>query len=124
LGLAVAMLGDTRAGLKELEFAQKLAVGNRLPEANRNRAVIALHEGKLELAKDELSQAVILRASDPVLHMELGDVLITLNQLEPAKREYGFAIGLAPARPEAYFKFARIARIQGDLLKKEGKLDE
>lgn len=124
LGLALAMLGDNIAGQKELEFAQKLAPRGQLPEANRNRAIIALRDNKFELAKSELSQAVILRASDSNLHMELGEVLVKLNQLDDAKREYGFAKELAPGRPEPYFKYAQIARIQGDALKKDGKIED
>ncbi len=124
LGLALAMLGDDKAGFRELEFAQKLAPRNQLPEANRNRAVIYVKEGKLELAKQELSQAVILRAADPILHMELGDVLLSMNQLEDAKREFNFAKDLSPNRSEPYFKFAIVARLQGDAAKKDNKPDD
>ena len=124
LGLALAMSGDLRGGYKELDFAQKLAPRNQLPEANRNRAIIFVKEGKLELAKQELSQAVILRASDAVLHMELGDVELSMNQFDEAKREFGFAKDLAPTRPEPYFKYAIISRVQGDIAKKEGKVED
>lgn len=124
LGLALAMLGDEKAGQRELDFAQKLAPRNQLPEANRNRAIIAIKNNKFEIAKQELSQAVILRASDPNLHVELGDVLLKLNQLDDAKREFGFAKELAPNRAEPYFKYAQIARTQGDALKKDNKLDD
>lgn len=124
LGLALAMLGDEKAGFKELEFAQKLAPRNQLPEANRNRAVIFIKQGKLELAKQELSQAVILRAADPAMHMELGDVLLTMKQLDDAKREFAFAKDLSPNRPEPYFKFAIVARMQGDAAKQDNKPED
>lgn len=124
LGLALAMLGDERAGFRELEFAQKLAPRNQLPEANRNRAVIFIKQGKFELAKQELSQAVILRAADPAMHMELGDVLLTMKQLEDAKREFAFAKDLSPNRPEPYFKYAVVARLQGDAAKKDNKPED
>ena len=124
LGLALAMLGDDKAGFRELDFAQKLAPRNQLPEAHRNRGVIYIKEGKLDLAKQELSQAVILRAADPVLHMELGEVLLTMNQLEDAKREFNFAKDLSPNRAEPYMRFAIVAKLQGDAAKKDNKLDD
>ncbi|HLX60793.1 MAG TPA: tetratricopeptide repeat protein [Planctomycetota bacterium] len=124
LGLALAMSGDVKAGLRELDFAQKLAPRNQLPEANRNRAIIFVKQGKLELAKQELSQAVILRASDALLHMELGDVEMAMKQFDDAKREFGFAKDLAPTRPEPYFKYAFISKLQGDAAKKEGKIED
>ena len=42
--LALAMLGDTRAGYLEIDFATKFAPRGQLPEANRNRAMIAIME--------------------------------------------------------------------------------
>ena len=71
LGLALAMLGDIRAGYKEVEYAQKLA-RNQLPEAHRNRAMIALLENKPTEALKELKQAIILRPTDVDLKLEIG----------------------------------------------------
>ena len=64
------------------------------------------------------------RAADPLLHLELGDVLLNMNQLDDSKREFGFAKDLAPNRPEPYFKFALVARLQGDAAKKDNKPDD
>jgi len=63
LGLALAMTDDVRGGYRELDVAQKLA-RNQLPEAHRNRAVIAMREGKLSVAENELKQAVLFRPTD------------------------------------------------------------
>lgn len=122
LGLALALLGDPRAGYKELDAAQQLS-RNLLPEANRNRAVVLAREGKLEMARDELKQAIITRPTDVEFKMELGDIYITLNTLDLAKTEFSQARELAPQRPEPYYKVALVAKKQGDAAKKEGKDD-
>jgi len=122
LGLALALLGDDRAGLKELDAAQQLS-HNLLPEANRNRAVVLAREGKLEVARDELKQAIITRPTDVEFKMELGDIYITLNSLDLAKTEFTQARELAPQRPEPYYKTALAAKKQGDAAKTEGKQD-
>jgi len=122
LGLALALLGDPRAGYKELDVAQQLS-RNLLPEANRNRAVVLAREGKLEMARDELKQAIITRPTDVEFKMELGDIYITLNSLDLAKTEFTPARELAPLRPEPYYKVAVAAKKQGDAAKKDGKED-
>jgi tetratricopeptide (TPR) repeat protein len=123
LGLALAMLDDIRGGYKEIEVAQKLS-RNQLPEANRNRAMIALREGKLEMARNELNQAVIFRPTDVDLKLELGDVYLMLNDVEKARLEFNQARDLAPHRPEAYYKVALLLKKQADALKKDGKNDD
>jgi tetratricopeptide (TPR) repeat protein len=123
LGLALAMLDDIRGGYKAIEVAQKLS-RNQLPEANRNRAMIALREGKLELARNELNQAVIFRPTDVDLKLELGDVYLMLNDVEKARLEFNQARDLAPHRPEAYYKVALLLKKQADALKKDGKTDD
>ena len=120
LGLALAMLGDIRAGYKEIEVAQKLA-RNQLPEANRNRAKIALIEGKLDLARDELNQAVIYRPTDVDLKLELGEIYLQLNKPDDARREFTQARDLAPARAEPYYKLALLLKKQADALVRDGK---
>ncbi|MCY3019054.1 MAG: tetratricopeptide repeat protein [Planctomycetota bacterium] len=122
LGLALAMLDDVRGGFKELDYAQKLT-RNPLPEANRNRAVILVREGKLEQARDELMQAIIPRPTDVELKMELGDVYVALDKLDLAKVEYTQARELAPQRPEPYCKVATVLKKQGDAAKKDNKED-
>jgi tetratricopeptide (TPR) repeat protein len=122
LGLALALLDDVRGGLKELDVAQRLS-RNLLPEANRNRAVVLAHEGKLELARDELKQAIITRPTDVDFKIELGDIYVVLDNLDLAKVEYTQARELAPQRPETHYKVALAAKKQGDALKKDGKDD-
>jgi len=122
LGLALAMLDDVRGGYKALDVAQRLA-RNQLPEANRNRAMIALREGKLTIASDELKQAVILRPRDVELKLELGDVHLALNDVENARLEYTQARDLAPQRPEPYYKLSVLLKKQADAQKKDGKDD-
>jgi Flp pilus assembly protein TadD len=102
--------------------AQKLS-RNQLAEANRNRAVVLAHEGKLEQARDELKQAIITRPTDVDFKMELGDIYVTLGTLDLAKTEYTQARDLAPQRAEPYYKVAVAAKKQGDLAKKDGKED-
>ncbi|HEY3322275.1 MAG TPA: DUF2225 domain-containing protein [Planctomycetota bacterium] len=121
LGLAVAMRGDIRSGYRELDFAQKLAPKNQLPEANRNRAMIALREGKLTIARDELNQAELFRPTDVELKLEMGDVYVALNDYDKARLEYNQARELAPQRPESYYKLALLLKKQGDAAKKDGK---
>lgn len=122
LGLALALLGEVRAGYKELEVGQKLA-RNLLPEANRNRAVVLAREGKLELARDELKQAIITRPTDVEYKLELGDIYIALASFDLAKVEFTQARELAPQRPEPHYKVALAVMKQADALKKEGKDD-
>lgn len=124
LGLALALQGDVQGGNREVDIAQKLAPRNLLPEANRNRAMIALLVGNLELARTELYQAVNLRATDFALHLELGDVLMALNQLDEAKREYSQARDLAPLRSEPFYKVAVLVKTQADILAKDGKKED
>ena len=123
LGLALGMLNDLKGGYAELESAQKLS-RNQLPEVHRNRAKLALIEGKLELARDELNQAVILRATDVDLKLDLGDVYAKLNDLEKARIEFRQARDLAPDRVDSYVKLASVLKIQADALKKDGKDDQ
>ncbi|HYG78516.1 MAG TPA: tetratricopeptide repeat protein, partial [Planctomycetota bacterium] len=126
LGLALAMLDDIRGGYKELDIAQRLA-RNQLPEANRNRAMIALREGKLAIASEELKQAVILRPRDVELKLELGDVHLAMNDIESARLEYSqardLAMSLTTVRPEPFYKLAVLLKKQGDMAKKDGKED-
>ncbi|MGD0091524.1 MAG: tetratricopeptide repeat protein [Planctomycetota bacterium] len=121
LGLALALLGDPRAGCKELDAAQKLTPN--LADANRNRAVVFAHEGKLELARDELKQAIIARPTEVDYKIELGDIYITLGNLDLAKTEFTQGRELAPQRPEPYYKVAVVAKKLGDAAKKDGKED-
>lgn len=123
LGLALALKGDSRAGYKELDIAQKLA-HNLLPEANRNRAVLLAREGKLEQACDELKQAIITRPTDVDFKLELGDLEIALGKLDLARTEFTQARELAPQRPETHYKLALVVKKQADAAKKEGKEDE
>jgi tetratricopeptide (TPR) repeat protein len=125
LGLALAMLNDNRGGYRELDVAQRLA-RNQLPEAHRNRAMIALREGKLSVAENELKQAVLFRPTDVELKIELGDVYLTMGKpedLEKARAEYTQARDLAVSRPEPFYKLAVLLKKQGDMLKKDGKDD-
>jgi len=125
LGLALAYLNDNRAGYRELDVAQRLA-RNQLPEAHRNRAMIAIREGKLTMAENELKQAVLFRPTDVELKLELGDVYVTMGKpedLEKARAEYTQARDLATARPEPFYKLAVLLKKQGDMLKKDGKDD-
>ncbi len=124
LGLALALLGDVRGGYQELDYAQKFAPRGQLPEANRNRAMIAILEKNLELAKQELNQAVILRATDYTLHLELGDVHLAMGHLDDAKREFTQAKDLAPNRAEPFYKTALVLKLQADALDKDGKKDD
>ena len=124
LGLALAMLGDIRGGYQELDYAQKFAPRGQLPEANRNRAMIAILEKNLELAKQELNQAVILRATDYTLHLELGDVHLAMGHLEDARREYTQAKELAPGRAEPLYKTALAIKLVADVLDKDGKKED
>jgi tetratricopeptide (TPR) repeat protein len=124
LGLALAMLGDVRGGYQELDYAQKFAPRGQLPEANRNRAMIAILEKNLELAKQELNQAVILRATDYTLHLELGDVHLAMGHLEDARREYTQAKELAPNRAEPLYKTALAMKLMADALDKDGKKED
>jgi tetratricopeptide (TPR) repeat protein len=124
LGLAIAMLGDIRGGYIQIDYAQKYAPRGQLPEANRNRAMIAILEKNLELAKQELNQAVILRATDYTLHLELGDVHMAMGHMEDARREYTQAKDLAPLRGEPFYKTALVDKLMADALMKDGKKDD
>ena len=121
LGLALAMLGDIRGGYREVDNAQKFASGGKLPEANRNRAMIALLEKNFDLATRELNQAVVLRPTDYTIHLELGDVNLITGKLEEARREYTQAKELAPQRAEPFYKTALALKLQGEAFEKEGK---
>jgi tetratricopeptide (TPR) repeat protein len=116
LGLALALLGDTRGGLKELDVAQKLG-RHLVPEASRNRAVIFVRDGELESAREELKQAIIARPTDVEFKIELGDVHVALNQFDLARTEYTQARDLAPTRPEPFYKLAFMLKKQADALK-------
>jgi len=124
LGLALALQGDIRGGYVQIDYAQKYAARGQLPEANRNRAMIAILEKNLELAKQELNQAVILRATDFTLHLELGDVHLAMGHLDDARREFMQAKDLAPSRAEPLYKTALVDKILADALKKDGKNDD
>jgi Flp pilus assembly protein TadD len=124
LGLALAMLGDIKGAHREIDFAQKLAPRGQLTEAHRNRALVFVREGKLALAKEEMSKAVLLRATDFSLHIELGDVYLALNSLAESRQEYQQSKDLAGLRPEPYFKLASVCKMQGDALVKENKADD
>lgn len=123
LGLALGMLGDVQGGYTELEFAQTLAPRHQLPVAFRNKAKLALIEGKLELARDELNRAVILLATDVELKLELGDVYVKLGDWDKARLNYTQARDLEPQRAEPYFKVAFVLKSLGDAQKKAGNND-
>jgi tetratricopeptide (TPR) repeat protein len=124
LGLALAMEGKVREGLKELEYAEKLAPRNQLHEANRNRAMIYVREKQFELAEKEMASAVLLRGLDFAPHLELGDILMLRGKLDDARREYTQARDLAVARPEPHYKTAVVLKAQADQLSKDGKADD
>jgi tetratricopeptide (TPR) repeat protein len=123
LGLALAWLDDMPGAYKALDFAQVLG-RNQLPEAFRNRAMVALRENNPEMARDELNQAVILRPTDVDLKLELGDVYISLKDLDKAKLEFSQARDLEPERAEPHYKVAVVGKAMGDELKAAGKAAE
>ncbi|HYF51809.1 MAG TPA: tetratricopeptide repeat protein [Planctomycetota bacterium] len=126
LGLALAMCGDVRGAYRELDIAQRLAPRGQLPEAHRNRAMVAMREGKLPLAKEELSKALLQRPLDYGLHLELGDVYLAMGALSDARTEYTQAkdLSIQRADPEPYYKIAVVLKAQGDALSKENKAEE
>lgn len=123
LGLALAWLDDIKGAYKALDHAQILG-RNQLPEAFRNRAMVALREGKLTAARDELNQAVILRPTDVDLKLELGDVYVQLKEIDKAKLEFSQARDLAAQRAEPYYKLASVLKVQADELQAAGKGDD
>ena len=56
--------------------------------------------------------------------MELGNVYLSGQKLNEAKREFAQAKDLEPNRPEGYYQLALTARLQGDALAKEEKKPE
>jgi len=123
LGLALAWLDDFKGAYKNLDHAQILG-RNQLPEAFRNRAMVALRENKPLIARDELNQAVILRPTDVDLKLELGDVYLALKEIDKAKLEFTQARDLATNRAEPYYKLALVQKVQGDELQAAGKADD
>lgn len=124
MGLAIARNGDLKKGLFEIDQAQKLAPGERLPEAFRNRAQVYLMDGRLDDARNELEQAIILKVSDASYHMELGDVYVALKDNAKAQGSYESAAKLAPDMAEPYFKLALIAKGAGDAAAADKKDDD
>lgn len=123
LGLALAWLDDFKGAYKNLDHAQILG-RNQLPEAFRNRAMVALRENKPLVARDELNQAVILRPTDVDLKLELGDVYLQLKEIDKAKLEFTQARDLSVNRAEPFYKLALVQKVQGDELQAAGKADD
>lgn len=124
LGLARAHAGDFKKALWELDQAQRLAPGERLAEAHRNRAHVYLMQDNVEGARNELEQAIILRVSDPQYHLELGDVYVKTKELPKAQSSYESAAKLAPDLAEPPYKLALICKSQGDAAAAENKADD
>ncbi|MCW8132797.1 MAG: tetratricopeptide repeat protein [Planctomycetota bacterium] len=121
MGLAIARNGDIKKGLFEIDQAQRLAPGERLPEAFRNRAQVYLMEGKLEDARNELEQAIILKVSDSMYHLELGEVYAALKDTAKAQSSFESAAKLVPDMAEPYYKLAGLAKAAGDAAAAEKK---
>ncbi|MFH0938641.1 MAG: tetratricopeptide repeat protein [Planctomycetota bacterium] len=123
-GLSLALLGDILSAHKELDYAQRLAPHNQLPEAHRNRAMAMVLENKFDVAEAELSKALLLRPMNFCLQVELGDIYLMQNKRDKALSQYTQAKELASHWPEPYYKIALVLKSQADDLTKENKADE
>jgi tetratricopeptide (TPR) repeat protein len=124
LGMARAKQGDVRGGLAEVDAGQRLVPEGRFLEARRYRARIYALQGQWDAAKAELDQALLLRANDPDLRLELGDVLLAQRNPTAALKEFEFGANLAPDRAEPYLKLATGYRALGEAALAEKKRDE
>lgn len=123
-GLALAKAGDTKKGLWEIDQSQRMAPGERLAEANRNRAMVFLDQGNMDGARTELENAIIIKVSDPQLHIELGDVYAAGKDWAKAQSSYESAAKLAPEMPEPLYKLASVFKSMADAAAAENKADD
>ncbi|MBI3828757.1 MAG: hypothetical protein HY291_04530 [Planctomycetes bacterium] len=123
-GLALAKAGDAKKGLWEIDQAQRMSSGERLAEANRNRAMVFLDQGNVDGARTELENAIIIKVSDPQLHIELGDVYALSKDWAKAQSSYESAAKLAPEMPEPVFKLAGVFKSMADAAAAENKADD
>ena len=87
LGIALALCGQPREGLKECTTGLKL--NPKLPEALFNRARIYRQMKRLDEAIEDLIQAILLRPNEMEFHLELGDIeLVEMKRIEKALDEY------------------------------------
>ncbi len=77
--------------------------------------VLAHQEGQNELAIGYISQAIRIRPSEPVLHYNLGTVLLEQGQLAEAVKYYHEALRLKPDYAGAYNNLGKALQDQGQL---------
>lgn len=79
-------------------------------EAERLLAAANLHRmrGQFAEAEEKCKQALSIMPNDPVIHEMLGDLLHESGKLDAALAEYRAALDLAPGKPSAETKFAKV----------------
>ena len=105
-----------RAAEAEQAVAEQLAHPDLLAVASNDRGVVALEEGKWELAAELLAASLVEEApiSRPVTRIALAEALARAGQADRATEEIRAAV-LEPVRPSDFpaTLVARLARVQG-----------
>jgi len=114
--LAAAMRGYVKSDVSEVEREALAAVriDERSVPAMRLRAWVFYQQGRSETARFALENALKLEPGNALLHLQLGHVLVKLDEEEKALREFGIAANLRPELVEAQSHYGNLALKRGD----------
>jgi tetratricopeptide (TPR) repeat protein len=114
-GLGYFYWEERRFDQAEQEFLTETRIPNGEAEhAKGYLADIALRNGDLSKAENLVRDALRGDAAVRIAHYDFGVILAGQNKPNEAKHEFSEAIRLDPARPDAYYRLAKIYLQLGD----------
>lgn len=99
----------------EANYQKVLQVSPNHPDALRLLGLIALHEGKNNIAVELIGKAIAANPSDPSNYGNLGNALQAQNKLDEAIESYHRALSINPNFAEVYYNLGLALQAQGKL---------
>ena len=84
--------------------------------AHLHLGIVYKAQGKLQLSKTHLKEALALTPETPEAYIHLGEVYLLQRQLDKAKHAYQQSILLNPNFTESYYGLGRVAEMQNDFI--------
>jgi tetratricopeptide (TPR) repeat protein len=114
--IAAAVRAYRKKDLKtvEAEALKAVRIDERAVPAMRLMAQVFFEQGRYETAKFALENALTLEPGNALLRLQLGHVLLRLDEEKKALLEYGKAVQLRPELAEAQESYAILLKRSGD----------